>query len=56
MSGFIEIIIALIVIGIITRYITYVLSFLSIIPSSLMAFLLLGISIVIVLFVIHRKE
>ena len=56
MSGFIEIIVALIVVGLAARYITYILSFLSIIPAQLMAFLVLAIALGIVMFVIHRKD
>lgn len=55
MIALIEIIVALIVVGIILAYITYVLGFLTIIPSSLMVWLVLAIAIDIVLFIIHRK-
>lgn len=55
MSAWIEIIIAIIIVGLIGRYINYVTGILSILPASLMAFVLLGISISLALFVIHRK-
>lgn len=56
MSGILEIVIALVVIGLIARYVTYILSFFVFMPSELMGLLLFAISIVILLFVIHRKE
>lgn len=55
MSSWIEIIIALIVVGLIARYINYVLAFFSIIPAELLGLTLFAVSISIVLFVIHRK-
>lgn len=51
-----KIIIAVIIVGLIARYITYILSFLTVIPASLMGLLLFGIALDIVLFVIHRKD
>lgn len=54
--SFIEIIIALIILVVIARYITYILSFFTIIPASLMGLLLFGIALDIVLFIIHRKN
>ena len=51
-----KIIIAVLIVGLIARYITYILSFLSVIPVSLMGLLMFGIALDIVLFVIHRRE
>lgn len=55
MSGWIEIIIAIVVLGIMARYINYVLAFFTIIPSELTVLTLFAVSISIVLFIIHRK-
>lgn len=54
--SFIEIVIALLILGILARYITYVWSFFTIIPLSLWGLFLFGIAIDIVLFIIHRKN
>lgn len=51
----IEIIIAIVVIGIIAGYVSYVLGFFSIIPASIMALLVFAIALDVVLFIIHRK-
>lgn len=51
-----KIVIALLIVGLIARYITYILSFLTIIPASLMGLLLFGIALDVVLFVIHRRD
>lgn len=51
-----EIIIALIIVALLGRYITYVLSFFVFLPSEFTLLLLFSIALVIVLFVIHRKE
>ena len=56
MSGWIEIIIALIIVGVIARYITYVLAFFQFIPTSLLSLTLFAIALSIALFVIHRKD
>ena len=50
----IELIIAILIIVFITAYITYVLGFLTVIPASLMYLLMFGVSLDIVLFIIHR--
>ena len=55
MIALIEIVIALIVVGILLAYINYVLGFLTIIPPILMVFITFAIAIEIVLFIIHRK-
>lgn len=54
--SFIEIVIAIIIVGIIGRYITYILGFFSVIPAGIMSIVLFGIAVDIVLFVIHRKN
>lgn len=51
----IELIIAVLVVTLMAAYLTYVLGFLSIIPSSLMIMLMFAIAVDIVLFIIHRK-
>lgn len=51
-----KIVIALLIIGLLARYITYILGFFTIIPSYLMGLLLFGIALDIVLFVIHRRD
>lgn len=55
MSGWIEIIIALIIVGLMARYLTYVQFILSFIPIQFVGLILFAISVSIVLFVIHRK-
>ena len=51
----IELVIALLIVVFLSAYLTYVLGFLTIIPSSLMYLLLFAIAVDIVLFIIHRK-
>lgn len=55
MSGWIEIIVAIIVLGLIGRYINYILAFFTIIPDEIMGLTLFAVALSIVLFVIHRK-
>lgn len=54
--SFIEIVIAIIIVAVLTRYITYILGFFSIIPSGIMGLVLFGLALDIILFVIHRKN
>lgn len=54
--SFIEIIIALIILGLLAKYITYVLGFFTIIPAGILALFVLGVALDIVLFIIHRKN
>lgn len=56
MSGWIEIIIAILIIGIMARYINYVIAMFSIIPAQLMGLILFAVALSIALFVIHRKS
>lgn len=51
-----KIVIAVLIVGLIARYITYILGFLTVIPASLMGLLLFGIALDIVLFIIHRRD
>lgn len=55
MSGFIEIIVSLIVVGIVVGYINYVLGFFGFLPEIITAIILFMIALNVVLFIIHRK-
>lgn len=50
-----EILIAVLIVSLISVYITHVLGFFAIIPGSLMGLLLFAVAVDVVLFVIHRK-
>lgn len=55
MIALIEIIIALIILGILAVYISHVVNIFAIIPSSLMTLFMFALAIDLVLFIIHRK-
>lgn len=56
MSAWIEIIIALLIVGIIAAYLNYVIGIFAIIPTSILVFILFAIALDVALFVIHRKS
>lgn len=55
MISLIEIIVALILLAVIVGFISYVLGFFTIIPTSIMALFMFALALDIVLFIIHRK-
>ena len=55
MIEIIEIIVAVIIVGLFIRYRTYIVGIFSFIPTYLMAFVLLLIALNVILFIIHRK-
>lgn len=52
----IEIVVALLVVGVIVVYLNHLLGFFNIIPAGILSIILLAIAIDVVLFVIHRKD
>lgn len=56
MSGWIEIIIALLILGIITKYLNYIIAMFSIVPNQIMGLILFATALSLTLFVIHRKS
>lgn len=54
--SFIEIVIALVILVVLTRYLTYILGLFTVIPPILMGLFMFGVAIDIVLFIIHRKN
>lgn len=55
MIQIIEIIIAVIIVGLFIRYWTYIIGIFTFIPTYLMAFVLLLIALNVILFIIRRK-
>lgn len=55
MSNLLEIVVALVVVSVFSPYIRRVLGFFAIMPDYLYAYFSIAVSLVIILFIIHRK-